>query len=103
MTEGYYILNGERFDVRSIYDYNGITGSGITKLVVQQGTIRIVCYKNQLTELIIPEGAKRVECERNKITQLSIPESVSRLDCDLMDGIEEQYRERMIMEIYQKR
>ncbi len=75
----------------------------ITELNLPEGVEFVFCFDNNIKKLIIPKKTIRIECERNQITQLSIPESVIRLDCDLMNGIEEQYKKRMTMKIYQKR
>ncbi len=74
----------------------------VTKLFISEGEKNVFCWNNLLSDLTIPEGVLNISCERNNITSLNLPSSVKFLECDLMDGIEQQYKKKMIMTIYQK-
>ncbi len=63
----------------------------------------IECINCNKTELTIPDGIMWVYCYDNDIQMLNIPSSVIEIACDLMNGIEEQYNKKMMMDIYQKR
>ena len=61
----------------------------------------IFLYGLNITHMIIPEWAHYIECDHNHITTLYLPESVIDITCDLMNGIEEQDRWGLNMNIFQ--
>ncbi len=91
MSGGYYITeSGERFELKSYSDFEGIYWDGIL-------------FNKNIVEIVIPDGNFIFLCHRNKIKSLVIPPSFKVFICDLMDGIEVQYRRGLSLQIHQKR
>ena len=86
MKEGYYITeSGERVE----FSLNDRIGN--------------VFLNKNIIDIFIPDSGFIFCCHFNKITSLIIPPSLKMFHCDLMDGIEEQYRRGLDLQIYQKR
>jgi hypothetical protein len=56
-----------------------------------------------LVALSLPEGVKIVFCENNKLIKLILPQSVEHIRCDMMNGIEQQDRKGLRINIDQKK
>ena len=68
-----------------------------------EGLTTAQCENNNISELKLPQSIQYISCEDNMITELLLPENVNWVHCDLMDNIEEQYKEGMDMWLYQKK
>ncbi len=81
--DGYYIKqSGERFEIESYKSVVWLDDSQLTSLILHKGVTWVSCERNQLTSLILYKGVRTVWC-------------------DMMDGIEQQYKKDMTMQISQ--
>ncbi len=114
MDNFYITASGEKLDIwtsymtdvmkgRFMYNFYYIPSVEATEMFITDPLPELYCNDNMLSSLVIPDGIEKVYCDKNQIKQLNIPLSVDKIECDLMDGIEEQYRKGLVMEIYQKR
>ena len=76
--------------------------SDITELTIPEGIIEVRCWNKCLSKITLPQGVEYISCIDNKLTELHLPQEVKRVYCSLMNGIEEQYKGGMYMNIYQK-
>ncbi len=107
MSNGYYRTDKGKFPLihydASEYWFYCVVGEEMTEININKTVSALFCQHNLLSSLDLPEGFDWVVCHSNNIKQLTIPNSLKTLACDLMDGIEEQYREGMEIRIFQKR
>ena len=95
--QGHYITKeGKRVNFRTVYYIDTIFG----RMHNQEAQTLCLSDKN-IIKLVLPDDIKQVFCRRNFITELVIPQSVNYILCDMMDGIEEQYRKDLYLDIWQ--
>ena len=106
MNKGFYITNKGTFsaDIESLCDniYFVVLNKNATYISVPERVNVLICTNNNLTEIKIPYNVHCVYCKNNNIKNIVISSKIKFIECDLMDGIEEQNRKGLFMNIYQK-
>ncbi len=100
---GYYITeSGERFEIKPD-SYIVINRIDLIEVVIPLGCNRVDCNLNKnLRKLIIPHDVKIMQFVDTNIQSFNIPSSAQSIQCDLFNGIEQQYKENLNLQIYQK-
>ncbi len=124
MSEGYYVTsNGDRHEFEIDGDKEiGLQRKDIIKMVIPSDVKHMQCTFNNISSLTIlpksslkkiafsynkvthidlPDGVWRVYCQHNPLASLNIPNSLTELYCNLIDGVEEQDKVGLEMNIFQ--
>ena len=100
---GYYITeSGKRIEITPD-SYIYLTKKYLIEAVIPLGCNRVDCnFNKKLRTLNVPNDVEIIQFVDTNIQSFNFPSSAVSIQCDLSNGIEQQYKKNLDLQIYQK-